>query len=178
MMDAEERQDFGAFVAARSPALFRTALALTGHRQQAEDLLQTALAKSVRHWHRIRHGQPEAYVRTAMYRQYANWWRRVWRHEQPAAEVLDIPLADRTAAVDLSLALAAALDRLAPRYRAVLVLRYLEDLPTEKIAEVLGCTPGTVRSQTARALGRLRQLCPELDTTTPDGTTDIQEAWR
>jgi hypothetical protein len=68
-MDAETRQDFSAFVAARSAALFRMAMALTGHRQQAEDLLQTVLAKSVRHWGRSRHGQPEAYLRTAMYRQ-------------------------------------------------------------------------------------------------------------
>jgi RNA polymerase sigma-70 factor (sigma-E family) len=163
-MDAEAKRDFGAFVATRSPALFRTAMALTGHRQQAEDLLQTALAKSVRHWSRIRHGQPEAYVRTAMYRQYATWWRRLRGREFPTAELPEIPLADQTAGVDLTLALAAALRRLAPRYRAVLVLRYLEDLPTEQIAEILGCSPATVRSQTVRALGRLRQLCPELDT--------------
>jgi RNA polymerase sigma-70 factor (sigma-E family) len=160
-MDAELHEDFGAFVATRSPALFRTAMALTGHRQQAEDLLQTALARSVRHWAKIRDGQPEAYVRTAMYRQHVTWWRR--RRETPTDRVPERAGADATAGVDLSLALVAGLRQLAPRHRAVLVLRYLEDLPTEEIAEILGCTPSTVRSQTARALGRLRALCPDLD---------------
>jgi RNA polymerase sigma-70 factor (sigma-E family) len=162
-MDAEIREDFSAFVASRSHALFRTAMALTGHRQQAEDLLQTALAKSVRHWGRIRQGQPEAYVRTAMYRQYMTWWRRGRGRESPTGHLPEIATADLTAGVDLSLALAAALRRLAPRHRAVLVLRYLEDLPNEEIAEILGCAPSTVRSQTSRALSRLRHLCHELD---------------
>jgi RNA polymerase sigma-70 factor (sigma-E family) len=163
-MDPEIRQDFGAFVASRSAALFRTAMALTGHRQQAEDLLQTALAKSVRHWGRIRDGQPEAYVRTAMYRQYTTWWRRGSGRERPTDRLPEIAAPDATPGVDLSMALMAGLRQLAPKHRAVLVLRYLEDLPTEQIADILGCTPSTVRSQTARALDRLRQLCPDLHT--------------
>jgi len=162
-MDTEARQDFTAFVATRSPALFRTAMALTGHRQQAEDLLQTVLAKAARHWPRIRHGQPEAYLRTALYRQYVSWWRRRGWRETPSETLPEVPAPDPTAGVDLTIVLAAALRRLAPGHRAVLVLRYLEDRPTDEIAEILGCAPATVRSQTNRALHRLRQLCPDLD---------------
>jgi RNA polymerase sigma-70 factor (sigma-E family) len=161
-MDPEIRQDFSAFVASRSGALFRSAMALTGHRQQAEDLLQTALARSVRHWERIRDGQPEAYVRTVMYRQYMTWWRRGHGRERPTELLPEVPTADLTSRVELSMALTEALRRLAPKHRAVLVLRYLEDLPNEEIAEILGCTPSTVRSQTVRALERLRRLCPDL----------------
>ncbi|HVQ92822.1 MAG TPA: SigE family RNA polymerase sigma factor [Mycobacteriales bacterium] len=172
-MDAETRADFTAFVESRSAALSRAAMALTGHRQQAEDLLQTALARSMRHWARLRTGQPEAYVRTVMYRQYATWWRRRSRPwETPTAELPEIAGQDHTAGVDLSLALTTALRRLAPRHRAVLILRYLEDRPNEEIADILGCTQATVRSQTTRALRRLRELCPELDTRT------VQETWQ
>jgi RNA polymerase sigma-70 factor (sigma-E family) len=164
-MDAETRADFTAFVQTRSAALFRTAMVLTGHRQQAEDLLQTALARSVRHWPRLRTGQPEAYVRAVMYRQCMSWWRHRSRgREAPMAQLPEIAGLDQTAGVDLSLALTAALRRLAPRHRAVLVLRYLEDRSNPEIAEILSCSQATVRSQTTRALARLRQLCPELDT--------------
>lgn len=78
-MDLETPRDFTAFVGARSHALFRTALALTGHRQQAEDLLQTVLAKAYRHWGKVRHGQPEAHLRRALYRQQVSWWHRPMR---------------------------------------------------------------------------------------------------
>jgi RNA polymerase sigma-70 factor (sigma-E family) len=170
-MNAEDRADFEAFVAARSHALFRTALTLTGHRQQAEDLLQTALVRTVRHWRRVRADNPEAYLRTIMYRQQLNWWRqRGRRPETPLPEPPERGAADDTAAVDQRLLIDSALRRLAPRHRAVLTLRYLEDLPVEAAAEILGCTPSTVRSQTVRALRRLRELCPELDLRQNEGT--------
>ncbi|GAA1844975.1 SigE family RNA polymerase sigma factor [Asanoa iriomotensis] len=163
-MDADLEAEFSDFVAARSHALFRTALALTGHRQQAEDLLQTVLVKCARHWPRIRSGAPEAYLRTALYRQQTSWWRSLRRHrEVSTGEPPETAVgADATAGVDLRLALRDALTRLAPKHRAVLVLRYFEDRPDEEIAEILGCTESTVRSQAARALARLRQLAPEL----------------
>jgi RNA polymerase sigma-70 factor (sigma-E family) len=163
-VQAEAKADFEAFVVARSHALFRTALALTGHRQQAEDLLQTALARTARHWTRVSSDHPEAYVRTVLYRLQLNWWRQ--RGRRPEVTTADLPestAADDTAAVDLSLLVAAALRRLAPRHRAVLTLRYLEDLPPDECARILGCSPSTVRSHTVRALRRLRELCPELD---------------
>jgi RNA polymerase sigma-70 factor (sigma-E family) len=163
-MDPETRQDFTAFVEARSHALFRIALALTGHRQQAEDLLQTVLAKAYRHWGDVRHGHPEAYLRRALYRQQVSWWRRPMRgREVTTGRLPDSPGADLTEQVDLSLALRESMKRLAPKQRAVLVMRYLDDLPDEKIAEILRCRPSTVRSQATRALDRLRALCPELD---------------
>lgn len=163
-MDVDAERDFTAFVEARSHVLFRTAMALTGHRQQAEDLLQTALAKAFRRWRNIRHGQPEAYLRQVMYRQWVSWWRRpMQRREVIAGHLPESAAADATDRVDLRMALHAALNQLAPRQRAVLVLRYLEDLPDDEIAQVLGCKPATVRSQISRALHRLRTLCPDLD---------------
>jgi RNA polymerase sigma-70 factor (sigma-E family) len=163
-MNADLESEFSEFVAARSHALFRTALALTGHRQQAEDLLQTVLIKGARHWPRIRSGAPEAYLRTALYRQQTSWWRSLRRHREVSTDVLPEAATggDPTHTVDLRLALRQALGRLAPKYRAVLVLRYFEDRPDEEIAVILGCSESTVRSQAARALARLRQLAPEL----------------
>ncbi|GIG90391.1 SigE family RNA polymerase sigma factor [Plantactinospora endophytica] len=164
-MNSEQQQEFTDFVEARSASLFRTALALTGHRQQAEDLLQTVLARAARHWGRIRTGQPEAYVRTALYRERTSWWRSLRR--RPETSLDPVPErssgTDEMALVDLNLALRQALGQLAPKHRAVLVLRYLEDLPDSEIAEILRCTESTVRSQAARALARLRDLCPGLD---------------
>jgi RNA polymerase sigma-70 factor (sigma-E family) len=163
-MDAEARRDFTAFVEARSAALFRTAMGLTGHRQQAEDLVQSALAKAFRHWPRVRGGHPEAYLRQAMYRQQVSWFRRPgWGREIVSDRLPEHGTSDRTAHVDLRLGLREALGRLPPKYRAVLVLRYLEDLPDDEIAVILRCKPVTVRTQAARALDRIRELCPELE---------------
>jgi RNA polymerase sigma-70 factor (sigma-E family) len=163
-MDADLEAEFSDFVAARSHSLFRTALALTGHRQQAEDLLQTVLIKGARHWPRIRSGAPEAYLRTALYRQRTSWWRSLRRRPEVATDTVPetAVTGDATADVDLHLALRQALARLAPKHRAVLVLRYFEDRPDAEIAEILGCAESTVRSQAVRALARLRQLAPEL----------------
>ncbi|MEQ4301665.1 SigE family RNA polymerase sigma factor [Plantactinospora sp. B6F1] len=163
-MDAETEREFVSFVEARSHVLFRTALALAGDRHHAEDLLQTVLAKALRHWKRIQ-GSPEAYLRRAMYRQQVSWWRRPGHSRELSTDrVPDQRTApDATARIDLSLALQDALRQLAPKHRAVLVLRYLEDLADDEIAHLLGCKPSTVRSQTTRALSRLRALCPDLD---------------
>ena len=162
-VDADTERDFVAFVEARSYVLFRTALALTGQRHQAEDLLQTVLVKALRHWKHIQ-GPPEAYLRRAMYRQQVSWWRRPGHSRELSTDrVPDRNEPDLTHRVDLSMALQDALRRLAPKHRAVLVLRYLEDLPDDEIAQLLGCKPSTVRSQTVRALSRLRTLCPDLN---------------
>ena len=170
-MDVELRRDFGEFVASRGHALFRTAIALTGQRQQAEDLMQSALANTVRHWHRIRLGAPEAYLRTVMVRQYTSWWRQaVRRPEVVVADVPDLPAGDDAdaARTDTRLAVRAAVARLAPRQRAILVLRYFEDLSDADIATILGCGESTVRSQALRALRRLRALHPDLAALTYD----------
>jgi DNA-directed RNA polymerase specialized sigma24 family protein len=86
--------EFAVFVAARSGALLRTAYALTGDRQLAEDLLQTALLKAFGHWHRI--DDPEPYLRTVMVRTYATWWQRRWRGEIPTAQLPDTPSVGQT----------------------------------------------------------------------------------
>jgi RNA polymerase sigma-70 factor (sigma-E family) len=161
-MDSDVERDFVAFVEARSHALFRTAMGLTGHRQRAEDLLQTVLAHAYRRWSSVR-DNPEGYVRSAMYRQRVSWWRRArHRREIPTADPPEMPAVDATRPVDLRLAVQGALARLAPKHRAVLVLRYLEDRSDDDIARILGCKTTTVRSQAARALARLREQCPEL----------------
>ncbi|MCW2503427.1 MAG: polymerase sigma24 factor [Actinomycetia bacterium] len=159
---------FAEFVAARSPSLLRAAWLLTGDAGQAEDLLQTALARVWPRWARVSAaGDPEAYVRRVLFTTYATWWRRRWRGEVPVA---DLP--DRASATDVSDALlqrdavAAALAGLSRGQRAVVVLRYVEDQTEAQTAAILGCSTGTVKSQASRALARLRaQLGPQLTVT-------------
>ncbi|QKG25234.1 SigE family RNA polymerase sigma factor [Actinomadura verrucosospora] len=159
-MNREARESFTRFVAARSSRLIRTAYVLTGDQHAAEDLLQTALTKTAARWRHVG-ANPEGYVRRAMYHEQVNRWRRRGR-EAAVAVVPDRPVGDRAGEVDLRLALEKALLVLPPRKRAVLVLRYFEDLPEGEVAEILGCSVGTVRSQTHRAIARLRELVPDL----------------
>ncbi|MBB5115483.1 SigE family RNA polymerase sigma factor [Micromonospora chalcea] len=161
-------ESFREFVVQRSPALSRTAYLLTGDHQLAEDLLQSALARTYRHWRRIRDGDPEAYVRRVMYHQQVSWWRR-----RRVAERLDPMPAERgggdhTDATALRLSVVAALRRLTARQRAVVVLRYYEDLTEAQVAEVLGCSVGTVKRHGHDAVRRLRELAPELLERTPE----------
>ena len=153
---------FEDFVRARSAALFRTALLLTGRdRAEAEDLLQGALERAYRHWDRIcRLGDPERYVRRILANASTDRWRRLGRRPEhvlpadgsgPAAGDHAGDVADR----DLLLR---ALAGLAPRQRAVLILRYYCDLPEAEVADALGCSVGTVKSQASRGLTRLRQI--------------------
>jgi RNA polymerase sigma-70 factor (sigma-E family) len=162
-VDEHAEREFREFVAARTHSLFRVAYALTGHQQGAEDLLHSALARCAGRWRQIG-DHPEPYLRKVMYHEHVSWWLRRRRYtELPVAVV-----PDRAAAGDLShdatlkLTLHGALARLGPRQRAVLVLRYLEDLSEAEVARIMGCTESTVGSQTLRALARLRQLAPEL----------------
>ncbi|MVO86898.1 SigE family RNA polymerase sigma factor [Streptomyces sp. p1417] len=161
-MDAESQKRFREFVEGRSAALLRTAVLLTGgDRHAAEDLLQNALVKAAGRWSRIE--DPEAYVRQVLYRQQIGRWRLKWpRREVAVAEPPERPGADTAGGADLRMVMRAALARLTPRQRTVLVLRYFEDLPEADVAGILGCTVGTVRSTTHRSLARLRALAPEL----------------
>ncbi|MFE0631452.1 SigE family RNA polymerase sigma factor [Streptomyces sp. NPDC058864] len=157
MRDAET--DFEEFVAARGPRLLRVAWLLTGDTHLAEDLLQTVLAKVWPKWRGISGENPEAYVRRALVNTASSWWQRRWRGEVPHGEVPDTVVtaaADPFASVDLEHSLAVLIRRLPARQRAVVVLRYFEDLSVEETAEVLGCRPGTVKSQAAKALTMLR----------------------
>jgi len=150
--------EFHAFVVARTPALARTAYLLTGDAHLAEDLVQTALFKAAKAWHRIE-GDPEPYVRRILYTQNVSWWRRRRLKEQ-ALGGYDAPAA--TADPDLRLSLEQALARLTERQRTVLVLRYFEDLTEVQTAHALGISAGTVKSTTRQALARLRTLSPDL----------------
>lgn len=157
-MFAPDRTGFEEYVAARRGALLRTAYLLTGQHADAEDLVQVALVKAVPKWRRIA-DDPERYVRRILVHENVSRWRgRRWREH--SADVLpDRPVAGPD--LDDREVLRAALLRLAPRQRAVLVLRYYDDLTERQTAEVLGIGVGTVKSQARDALARLRTLVPD-----------------
>jgi RNA polymerase sigma-70 factor (sigma-E family) len=151
---------FEEFVAARRRALLRTAYLLTGSHQDAEDLVQTALIKSVPKWRRIA-DRPEPYVRQVLARESVSRWRsRRWREQHVASVPEEVAAAPD---VDRRIALRQALMSLAPRQRAVIVLRYYEDLTEQQTAAQLGIAVGTVKSQARDGLARLRALVPDLE---------------
>jgi RNA polymerase sigma-70 factor (sigma-E family) len=155
----ETSVSFEDFVHARSSPLLRTALLLTGqNKAEAEDLLQLALERAYRHWPRICRSEPERYVRKILANASADRWRRLARRaEQPLPAAEHGPLVpDHTAQVADRDYLLRALAALPPRQRAVLVLRYFNDLSEAETAQMLGCSLGTVKSHAARALARLR----------------------
>jgi len=157
-VDDRARDDFRSYVAARSPALLRTAYMLTGNAADAEDLLQTALAKTYLSWERIRDREAvDGYVRRIMVNTQTSWWRRRKVDEHPTGELPDRPTG-RDAADDLALhdALWTALAGLPKRQRAMVVLRYYEDLSEAETAAVMGVSIGAVKSATSRALAKLR----------------------
>ena len=150
---------FEEFVYARSGSLLRSALLLTGQNQaEAEDLLQLALERAYRHWARVcRSGEPERYVRGILANASADRWRRLARRaERPLPAPPGPALPDHAAVVADRDYLLRALAALPPRQRAVLVLRYFDDLSEAETADMLGCSLGTVKSQAARGLARLR----------------------
>ncbi|MGQ0839432.1 SigE family RNA polymerase sigma factor [Actinokineospora sp.] len=166
-MDGEER--FRQFVAARQAALLRTACLLSGDWAAAEDLLQTALTKTYLAWGRIRdHEAAEAYVRRTMVHTSTSWWRRRWRGERPTAVLPEIVQPDFADTTVERQALWAEVLRLPPRQRAVIVLRFHDDLSEAATAAILGVTVGTVKSQSSRALSALRR---QIARTTPSATT-------
>jgi RNA polymerase sigma-70 factor (sigma-E family) len=138
--------------------LLRTAYLLTGDLGRAEDLVQGALVRAHRHWSKLqREGGAEAYVRKIMVNLNTDWWRRLGSREHAVSAVPDARAeADAYAAFDLQDELWTALRGLPARMRAVLVLRYFEDLSEAETASILGCSTGTVKSQCSRGLGRLR----------------------
>jgi RNA polymerase sigma-70 factor (sigma-E family) len=153
----EERDEsFRRFVVEQRRSLLRSAYLLTGDRGHAEDLVQTALLKSYRHWDRVAgRGEPTAYVHRVLVTTSTSWWRRLSATEQIIASVPD-RAADPGWERDDELM--RALRELPPRMRAVVVLRFYEDLSEAQTAEVLGCSVGTVKTQTFRAMARLREL--------------------
>ncbi|MWK35880.1 SigE family RNA polymerase sigma factor [Actinomadura sp. J1-007] len=147
------------FVAERGNALMRTAVLMCGARQDAEDYLQTALEKAYRHWGRLDpDADPEPYVRRILVNLMISRTRR-WKvlREIYMARPPEVATAPESHALELRGALMDELRRLGPRQRAVLVLRYWEDLSEMETAEMLGCSVGTVKSQASRGLARLRE---------------------
>lgn len=155
MPPPDRRVDFDDFVVARSGALLRTAYLLTRDHQLAEDLLQASLTKAWFAWGRV-DGGPEAYVRKILVNTFNSWWRRKWHGEHATDELPEAGVPDGTDASDTGYDLWAAMGRLPRRQRAVVVLRYFEDLTEAQTAELLGCSVGTVKSQTSKALAKLR----------------------
>lgn len=150
-------RDFDAFVAARYDALVRFGYLLLGDRGQAEDLAQSALLRTFGAWRGVRDvASAEAYVRTAMVRLSLRWRRRGWRAEVLFSRMPEADADDPYAASDLADAVRGALQALPPQQRAVVVLRFYADLTVAETAEALGCSTGTVKSRTSRALAALR----------------------
>ena len=164
MPSTSERAEFDDFVAARGTALLRFAVLLTGDHHLAEDLLQEALVRVHRRWSRLeRTEELTGYVRKAILRQYLSWRRLRSSAEVPTALPPDAPAldgadhAERHAERDR---LRRALATLPRQQRAVLVLRFYEDLDDTSIAQLVGCSPATVRVHASRALARLRDHLP------------------
>ncbi|GAA4812980.1 SigE family RNA polymerase sigma factor [Nocardioides caeni] len=159
-----DEESFRLWAAERQLALLRTAVLLTGDQHRAEDLVQEALTTVALRWRRLRAGHPEAYARQVIVRGNISAWRKR-RREVLAADPSDTPtagVADHTPATERRIALDQALASLTPKQRAVVVLRYYDDLTERATADVLGVSIGTVKSQTHLALTRLRQAAPEL----------------
>ncbi|MFC5177760.1 SigE family RNA polymerase sigma factor [Nocardioides taihuensis] len=149
------------FVSARGPALSRAAYLLTGDHQAAEDLVQDTYVVLVRRWQKFGTVDPEAYVRRILYSRFVDGWRRRRLLELPWATPPDSAGPDETRTASDRLTLADALGRLTPRQRAVLVLRFYEDLTVSEAAATLGVSPNTIKSQSRVALQRLRALVPD-----------------
>lgn len=147
-----------ALIAARADALLATAGLLAGGREAGQDLLQAAIERMMRHWHRI-DGDHEAYLRRILYHLAVDSWRRRRRRPEVLTDLEPTTgEPDATGALTLRLSLVQALSTLPARQRAVLVLRYFEELSEIEIADALGCSTGTVKSNAARGMKRLREL--------------------
>jgi RNA polymerase sigma-70 factor (sigma-E family) len=152
-----EDADFREFVVSRGRALLRSAFLLTGNLADAEDLLQSALAKTYQAWDRIEDRRAlDGYVRRAMANTHISWWRRRRLDEFPTDEIPDLPVADTSGNTELHDTLLRAIDRLPQRMRTAVVLRFFEDMTEAEVAEVLGVSQGTVKSTVSRAVAKLR----------------------
>mgnify|MGYP003380290765 CR=1 FL=1 len=150
-------ESFDEFVSRRGPALHHAAWLLTHDHHKAEDLVQTALGRTFGRFETLnRPGSSyEAYVRTTMYTTFASWWRRKWNGEVPST-IEDADLSHHGASPEVSTDVARALQTLPRAQRAVIVLRYFEDLTEAETARTLGISIGTVKSHSSRALVALR----------------------
>ena len=164
-----ETQEYAELVAARAPALLRLAVMLTGNRAEAEDLLQATLVRTQAHADRIpTMGAPAAYLRAALVHEHLSGLRRLGRRVRTSPlEGHDVAGSDDVAGFDRRDAAWRLLAKLPPRQRAVLVLRFYEDLPDREIAAALGCSEPTVRSNASRALATLRNRLSDIQEALP-----------
>lgn len=154
---AAHETDFRDFVLSRGRSLLRSAYLLTGNLADAEDLVQSALAKTYQAWDRIEDRNAlDGYVRRAMVNTHISWWRRRRLDEYPTDDIPDRPVADSSGSSDLHDTLQRAIDRLPQRMRAAVVLRFFEDMTEAEVADVLGVSQGTVKSTVSRAVAKLR----------------------
>jgi RNA polymerase sigma-70 factor (sigma-E family) len=163
MGDRTTRRDaeFSAYLAARQASLLRTAYLLTGDRHQAEDLVQTAFAKLYLAWDRVLERESvDGYVRRILVNENASLWRRAWRRREFATDRVPDVASHDTYDDGRGAALWDLVQTLPRKARAVLVLRYYEELSEAETADVLGISTGTVKSQTSRALATLRDRTP------------------
>ncbi len=161
MSDRTRDAEFSAYMAARQPALLRTAYLLTGERASAEDLVQTAFAKLYLSWDKVQNRDSlDGYVRRILVNEHNSLWRRAWKRTEVTTELVP----DRVVSDEYDEGRVAAVWELVhtlPRkQRAVIVLRYYEQLSEAEIAAILGVSAGTVKSQASRALAALRQRVP------------------
>jgi len=162
----DDREEFARWASQRQLALLRTAVLICGDHHRAEDLVQEALTQVALRWRKLRDGHPDAYARRVIVNGNVSWWRRHRREvvSSEPDEPAQVPAAVHAGEdhSDRRIALHTALAALTPRQRAVIVLRYYEDLGERETAEVLGVSVGTVKSQTHMALRRLREGSPHL----------------
>ena len=156
-----ERPDgaFTEFVRRHQPGLLRTAYLLAGDHASAEDLLQTALLKTYAHWHRVE--DPAAFTRRVLVNTQTSWLRRLASTERPTPELPDRAAPETELYDERKDDIVRALATLPPRMRAAVVLRFYEDRTEADVAALMGCAVGTVKSQTAKGLARLRTLLDE-----------------
>ena len=159
---ADKDADFSSYMAARQAALYRTAYLLAGDHAGAEDLLQSAFAKLYLSWDRIREREAlDGYVRRIMVNENNSLWRRAWKRREHSTDTMPETGAHDTYDDGMGGALWSFVQTLPPKQRAVVVLRYYEQLSEAEIADVLGISPGTVKSQASRALAALRARAPQ-----------------
>jgi len=177
---AQVASDFDTFVRTRQRSLLRSAYMLTGDQYLAEDLVQSALARTHQSWDRLADpANAEAYTRKVMYHLQVSWWRR----NRVAESMTDTspeprPTGGPGEATGLTnrMTIQSALLKLSAKQRAVLILRFFEDRTEVETADVLGIAVGTVKSQTAKALARLRSVAPELAQLYAARAGDIDDA--
>jgi RNA polymerase sigma-70 factor (sigma-E family) len=171
----DDDRDFREFVGARMQSLRTLAYVACGDWQAAEDAVSRALAKLYVRWDKV--AAPDSYARTMVVRAAIDEKRRPWRRERPVGDAMpDVVSPDPLVAVDERARIRAALLRVPARQRTALVLRFYEEMSVEQAAEVMGCEPSTVRSQTSRGLATLRALLAKEDIELKDHLEDGDES--